>query len=426
MNLRVNVSFRRILTFLMALWIVLEGRSIWLYMSDIGGTCRAILKVLMVVTFIIMIMTGSRSDIQRLKAIGPWIALFSLYIFVYGIITQYALSTLLLWLICVDVTIITIYISNDIDGASGLPSLVSAYVKIIYTIAIISLFFWMMGGVLHIIPYTGTYNYTWSNSSNGTPVFSYLNLYYTVGPQKALGITIDRNSAIFSEAPMAALHFSFALLTEMYLSKNTSKIKVIVLIAAIISTLSTMAIIVIMIAFAGKYVIRRSKNTGEVFLKIVFVILLMLISYFVIYELLSMKLQQLSGVWRVNDYEVGFNVWRQNVLFGVGFQNDKAIQDAMPAWRSYNMGYSNSIMQLLAQGGIYLAIPYILSIYRGLKYSLRSKMLNYTIFILCFIFLFIVCVFTYNLFAIMYLLVIYEIKKLDETGIKSRNNPNIT
>ncbi len=410
--MRISIKPNRLLIFLLSLAIVLEGRSIWIYFTGVGGLFRASIKAFILVIFVLMLLFNKRLKITKGDNVGGVTLSVIVYVLLYGILSRYKFGTLFIWLVCSCVIAYEmLFFETKEDRSNGIPLLLSYYSDIIFVIAIVSLIFWLLGGILHIIPITDEYIYTWSDPSNGSAVYSYFNLYYTVGPQKALGITIDRNSAIFAEAPMAALHFSLSLLIEIFLKRKVSRKRILFLVMAIISTLSTMAYIVIIISALGKCFISKSRNPGEVFFKVILIALGILGAYYAINNMLTLKMQQLSGIWRMNDYEVGYNVWRQNVFLGVGFQNDKAIQDMMPAWRAYNMGFSNSIMQLLAQGGLMLFVLYLLSFIKGVRYAFSRKQLNYALFILCFIYLFIVCVFTYNFVTVMILIYLFDINR---------------
>ncbi len=405
-----NIKIHHLFIFLMAVSIVLEGRSVWMYLTKTGGLVRAATKVLLFGSFLGLCLT-KRTDRQEFLKYILWTAAISLYVLGYGLINRYAFRSLVLWLICLDVIIVEMCLFEDKVQENGIPLLMDYYCRLIMVIAAVSLFFWFFGGLTHLIPCTGEYIYTWADKSAGSKIYSYFDLYYTVGPQKAIGLTIDRNSAIFAEAPMAALHFSLALLIEMCLKKSTTLGRKILLIGAILSTLSTTAIIVALIAHLGKYFIRKTKNPSDFILKLGIVGCGLVVAYLLISKMVLLKMQQLSAAWRINDYEVAYTVWKENIFFGVGFQNDTAIQNAMPAWRLSNMGFSNSIMQLLAQGGIVFSIPYLICFMYGIWSAYKYRNMELVIFIVLFIFLFILTVYTYNYFTIMMLVYMLIWKK---------------
>ena len=55
-----------------------------------------------------------------------------------------------------------------------------------------------------------------------------------------------------------------------------------------------------------------------------------------------MKADLASGYARLNDFAVGYQVWKKHFLFGVGYGNYDEIKKMMPLWRSSNTGFSNS------------------------------------------------------------------------------------
>lgn len=401
----------------MALCVVLEGRSVWLYLQDTGGYYRAALKICIAVTTICMCGIGLRISEKRIKEGSLCILIFSAYVGIYGLISDSRISTVTWWVLCVDAIIFELYIIEDRLQRRDIPIILEFYTNIITVIALVSVFFWLMGDLLNLIKVTSTHYYTWANRDEGTKINSYLGLYYSVGAQRALGLTISRNGAIFTEAPMAALHFTLSFLVEIYLKRKKSLIKAIVLVIAIMSTLSSAAIIVVMIAIICKTLLKRNKRVLSNLVRMMAICFLIVVGYEAMTKIIELKLQQQSWQVRLNDYEVGLEVWMRNVLLGCGFQNDKALRDAMPSWRSFNNGYSNSIMQLLAQGGVYLAFPYLVCVAQGVRHSISNREWGKCVFIVCFLALFTTSIFTYNYFSVMFLLTIMCFENMNEKGV---------
>ena len=104
--------------------------------------------------------------------------------------------------------------------------------------------------------------------------------------------------------------------------------------------------------------------------------------FIIINNLLTLKMNSFSGSVRLDDFSAGFKAWMVSPVFGNGYNNMKSIQQYMSSFRLNNMGFSNSPMLVLAYGGLYMAIPYMLAIYFSLKNCLENRQM------ICFVFLF--------------------------------------
>ena len=94
-------------------------------------------------------------------------------------------------------------------------------------------------------------------------------------------------------------------------------------------------------------------------------------------------------------------------LFGGGFESLEYLQQFMPEWRSFDVGFSNSPMEILAQGGIYLAVPYVYAFISSLITSIRAKNINKlaVTVIFAYLFTFTVVPYQYITFFILILMV---------------------
>lgn len=120
------------------------------------------------------------------------------------------------------------------------------FVKLMKILATISLFFWLFGSLLNIIPATGEIILDWG------PIRSIPNYYFSYFETQTatLGsLVYPRNSGIFTEAPMFAAALSLALITEYCLTKTTKT--TIILIFALLSTGSYTAILILL--FIGSH-----------------------------------------------------------------------------------------------------------------------------------------------------------------------------
>ena len=131
------------------------------------------------------------------------------------------------------------------------------------------------------------------------------------------------------------------------------------------------------------------------------------------------KIKWGSGSVRFNDFVVGYNAWMQHPFFGGGFESLEYLQRFMPAWRhGYDVGFSNSPMEILAQGGIYLGSLYIYAFISGLVRALRRKERTAVITIVLFAYLFMFTVVPYQYITFFMLLMISSGYFCLEGGLK--------
>lgn len=102
-----------------------------------------------------------------------------------------------------------------IQESNNRHELLLKYRNLMIFISAVSIVFWLLGSIFHLVHPSGVVQSVWTNTGNPKPVPNYFNLYFET--QELYGFA--RNTAIFTEAPMASLHFSIALFVEMYIEK---------------------------------------------------------------------------------------------------------------------------------------------------------------------------------------------------------------
>ena len=121
------------------------------------------------------------------------------------------------------------------------------YRNVVFIIALVSLFFWLLGSILHFLHPSGIVQSVWTGDPKVVP--SYYGFYFET--QKLYGVI--RNTAIFTEAPMSSLHFSIAMLVEVYVDKKKSLFKIFLFSIAILSSFSTTGIILLIVVYYINY-----------------------------------------------------------------------------------------------------------------------------------------------------------------------------
>ena len=304
-------------------------------------------------------------------------------------ITEFTLNNILYYFINFPLLVVILILINE---QNQLKEWLIYYINITILLSVVSLFFWILGSNLNIISST---DYLINKWSDGGVAVSYYNIYFETQRIAIMDNVIIRNSGIFAEAPMWNLILSIALMIQtLFLGRNNYKTFILVL--TILSTVSTTGIYIIGLIIAYKIIFEVSG--WKKYITLILVPILLLVLSFI----WENKSETVSASIRFDDYKAGIQAWFDSVFFGSGFLNGlRVIESYMDTTIRGNLGYSNSLFIILAQGGIILFILYLLPMMLILvrrKYSYNTKffivlfivILSTTIFVDTYIFAFIV------------------------------------
>lgn len=389
-------------SFLIAVSLILNCRSIWgsITINNLGMFTFGSLVIGILFSFMSVI------NINIPKYALNVLLFLSIYIFIYLIqpINNSRLSDAFF----IGFSFLSIYLYTIIFfNTFVIDILIKYYINLLVLICIVSLFFWIFGSIFKIIRPTGFVLSNWG-AQYGRPniVNSYYNIYFETQTLN----NVIRNSAIFTEAPMASLNFIIAFLFQSLVNKNDKYhlLKEIILVLGILSTMSSTGYIALLIIFVMKSFFLDYKNKGF-FLP--FILILSIVSLLIIHYLLISKLENASGQTRADDFRAGYEAWKLHPYMGSGLNNN-LYQNFMANWRGNNLGFSNTIMDVLVSGGIYIFILYLISIIYSVIVSLKTHNLNNIIFIVVVAYLFITTIFTntYILFFLFIFIVINSLK----------------
>lgn len=243
--------------------------------------------------------------------------------------------------------------SNSYDKAKNL---LLKFSNIILVVAIVSLFFWILGSQLNIISYTFVVPNIW-----GTERFipTYYGLYFET--QEVLTISSGtestvRNSGIFNEAPMYNMMLCTALAVELFIREHISKFRVIVLVCTIFTTYSTTGYI-FLIMVSVLILLTNKKMTNRRLLIILFPFILGG-GYYMTSKVLESKKDTGEGSYisRGSDILRCIDVGLENPILGVGIMHGGREYGS----KKNNFGYSNSLFGTFAHGGFYFLSLYII------------------------------------------------------------------
>jgi len=326
-----------------------------------------------------------------------------LYLLLFYVVDPYKDSVFLKIIMEVMVLLLYCFLVED-----RMQDTMRKFSNIVVMIAGISLFFWIFGSLLDWIPSTGTWILDWGSASGDAKgnIQVYYGIYFETQTIYLSGIgRIIRNTAIFTEAPMCSLVFSLAFLVEIYLRKKKRILVCVILVLGIISTTSTTGIAIVVLALGIKIMLKRglrpSKSWFSMIAKSVLIPLLCLLVALIVFYFLSTKLNSsasASGASRLYDFVNGFRAWFGKPIFGYGYGTSALVLEYG------NYGFSNSIIPILTQGGLYLFLLYLFPIFWGVTICILGKDWNKLIFYLLFLVMFVITIIPFQNLTFYFLL----------------------
>ena len=357
-DIRQIVLNKKIWLYILAGLIIIDANSLYIKDYAIGRLVPYLVWGFSFICVCVVIFRGGIVSSRLVAKALKICVLTGIFLLILYLVKPFNVKVNLQWLLRITTFIFYFIVCKD-----NRLSLLTAYKNIMVVIAIESLFFWLFGSLLGIIEHTGYLYSTWAANDNEINVCpSYYGIYFETQHTNSFDNTgLVRNTAIFTEAPMASMNFSIALMVECMLKKKPYIPFVILLCLAILSTISTTGYMVLLFLLIFKLM---TYHVNTVFLKIIKIIGLPIATLVIIavgIYVLADKSDTMSLLLRVDDFIVGYDTWIESPLFGWGAGNTYPLGQHMDFWRGRETGFSNSVFWVLAQGGIYLGLPYIVS-----------------------------------------------------------------
>lgn len=391
--------------YIIAIVLMINCRTVWLSIPNLSSKLNIVSYFLLF--FVSLLLIGINfSTIKNIKKIIITSIILLLYFFIYLAFKPVEVDQNIKLLL---VLLITLWLVQ-IKGIS-LPLILEDYSNIIVLVATVSIIMWVLVSILKIITPTSLVPFDWT-SSNGfytfIPTYRYI-FFETQNTSVPLFGNVIRNTSIFTEAPMASLNFSLALLIKIFFKGKNIYSKVI-LIVAILSTFATTGYILLILIFLIKWLDSDKRYFAY---KLIFLIPIGIVVIIGIKLLINQRLVYgtESSSLRLDDYRVGFITFLQNPILGTGLGNSESLIKNMDNWRVYLTGLSNSISIIFAQGGLYVGLVYIYAFIKGFFFSFKYKSIDAFMLVLGTLYLFVTTIFPfqYLLFVLLILFTNFDL-----------------
>lgn len=342
-----------IMEFILVLLTVIECNSVYMSISVgidqsllfiLGGNAAAFLLVFLWIK-------KDRANLECIK--DKKILLLALFLYVmlfYGlnVVNTDSVGYLGYFLFFTDAMIIlySIYHKNGCTFR-----LIYKLEQVVIFICVVSLVLWIGSSILELWPCENDLYIRWTGGDYYT---NYLNLCV----RRFISGDNTKNLGIFVEPPMFGLMLSFCIYTELFLKKKTNYLIMAILTVALISSRAILGIMVTLLAFFISFL---ELIRGKKYAKLVTVAsILCIVAGFIF--LLWYKRNTHFGSFRthLDDFAATFKCWKDYIFLGCGYGVREPIEAYMSEFRLSNKGLSNSIGMVLAQGGLYLFLFYMI------------------------------------------------------------------
>ena len=347
---KIKLFICSVMQYVLSFSLILNMRSVYVHSLEMAWM-KKIAVFLMVFSVSIIILASNNTRKNNIK-IGVLLALLLfLYLMTYYIIFDQP-SRILKY--AIEIAVLAFYIFSVKDA---FEDTMKKYVNIVCVIALISLFFWIFASQLHIIHETGAWKLDWGGSSGNAMGYirSYYNIYFETQSISLpyFGLVI-RNSSIFTEAPMSSYIFVIALLFELFLKEESNKKIVLLLIVSICTTISFTGIgiasLSLIIFYFKQGYLSKNRSIVSAACKLIIAVLALALIVSVLVVMFNSKMNSTSGVSRTSDFVKGLKSWLEHPILGHGYNG---MDDE-------SFGFSNSIIPILTEGGLYILFLYLI------------------------------------------------------------------
>lgn len=359
-----------LIEYMAALFIILDGNSVW---HAEFNSAKGFYLLLSSALFSVLLALMCHKKNNKILPIAIITMLCLLYAFLARGTT---LSIFLpLFVIGLPSLILFFYSDNQLD-------LLYKISNIIVVLSLFSILLWVAGPMLKSIQPNEIITIDWGETKT---VKGYYNLLFLIQNEDGTYLTnaLWRNTSIFTEGPMLSMWLTVALLIELFFRPELSLPRLGILLTALVTTFATTGFIAFILMLAIKYFGFMFFNGKISLWKLCVVAALIIFAIFVVQILMTAKEDTGSYLIRMASYAIAFDLWLKSPILGDGYGNVSDLFMASSSIvNSSTMGFSNSIMAILATGGLWMTIiivlPFIICLIKSFKFK-NLKMLAFSI-----------------------------------------------
>lgn len=313
----------------------------------------SITRVILAFVCLIGVLSSKRISIKTIV----FVLFYSIYLFIYIVLTRYNVNEYILSFFVPFISISVYCIETVREGKERY--IINAFINVMTVISVVSLFFWVFGTILDIIPPTMILPYMRGHNLLETRTYYFVFFMNKVQKIGLFGLDTIRNVGIFAEAPSFASPLLYAIGAELlYNRNNMNRVKLGILTAAIISTLSSKGFVGLILVMIIRYLFfYKAENKYQSIIKILISFFVLVCGIYLINIIIVEKSDSATGIDRIQDLQAALRAFSTSPILGVGFNNF----DVVHGFGSSSLkGMSMGITTLMAYGGIYLLIPYLI------------------------------------------------------------------
>ena len=260
-------------------------------------------------------------------------------------------------------------------------------INIVVSIAIVSLFFYVFGSCLKLIPAYYSVPRMWGEWAP-KDIKNYYYLYYESQQLEfSNGLIIWRNCGLFAESPMFNFVLCIALAAETFLVKEKSKWKTTILIITVLTTFATTGLLFLVLLLL-LYILNNSE--GNKVLKRIRPYLKYLVAAIIIIGVLIVMLKGItsggrgSASVRVDHTKASLRAFLDCFVYGCGWSNHEYVWQ----YAHFKQGLSVGLPYFMACGGLLLSSILLIPVIHDGIYAYRNQKWDMFFFEILFVMLF--------------------------------------
>lgn len=419
--MKIRLQLRGIMEYLAVIFMILDFNTPYSNAQDINYPLTQITAILIAV---LLLMNFSKYGMKR-STLNRWARYFipfyllAMFLLFNSVPSEHAFTFVAKMLIVYPALVFLFMLYAERDE---MFRLLEKYVSIVTIIAGISLFFWIYGTQLGIIPPSNYIHAYWGEDYNYPIWFGV----YTQRQTFYDNVSLFRNQGIFCEAPMFCFVLIVAVAYEIFLKtqvRNKSEVsqysfiesnrnvikredhdsisstawdfhiavksstftmrkqqrarfitlRMILLIVATLSTMSTTGIILLIMAFVFRYFLTTPRDYLLKRMKPLLIVFFSIVGVYLAIQIFLKKSTSYSWRSRFDELRAGFLTFLSSPLWGTGFGTYNAMELFRSISHGKKAGTNNSIMEILSQGGIALGMVYLVPIFGTLWKAITRR-----------------------------------------------------